>query len=303
MKNSKVLFQEIVACVTLEERPEEIQSIIYILFEKLFGISITDVMAGKILVESQESARTLQRWVERINHGEPVQYVVGEEHFYGRKFQINPSVLIPRPETEELIRVVLTFSSSLQQKRSLNDPLKILDIGTGSGCIPITLFLELGAAEIYATDVSNAALSVAVSNAETFQAKITLIEHDILNEKIPVSNFDIIVSNPPYVTQTDKTLMKENVLAHEPHLALFVPEDDPLIFYKAIVREGNECLRNGGLLAVEINEKYGTEVTNLFLQQAFEEVFTVNDISGKPRVVRGVKSTGLTAQSGLTGIS
>jgi release factor glutamine methyltransferase len=290
MKNSKILFQETVAGVNLKETPEEIQSMIYLLFERLFGASITDITAGKIVAYPQETAHTLQKWLDRINHGEPVQYVVGEEHFYRRKFQVNPSVLIPRPETEELIRAVLSYNASLWGKKDIKTPLKILDIGTGSGCIPITLFLEIGEGEIYATDASTAALSVAVSNAERFQTKITLIEHDILNEKIPVSNLDVIVSNPPYVTEKEKSQMKSNVLDHEPHLALFVPDDDPLIFYKRIVSEARQCLNPGGLLAMEINEKFGKQVTEIFLKHGFEEVSMVDDLAGKPRVVKGLNS-------------
>jgi release factor glutamine methyltransferase len=288
MKNSKVLFQEIVGAISLNETPEEIQSVAYIVFESLFGISIADVMAGKVVAFPQDTAQTLQKWIERLNRGEPVQYVVGEELFFRRKFQVNPSVLIPRPETEELIRVVLSYRASFPAKKEISTSLKILDIGTGSGCVPVTLFLEIPGSEVYATDVSNAALSVAVSNCERYHARVTLIEHDILNEQIPVANLDVIVSNPPYVTISDKSAMASNVLDYEPHQALFVPDDDPLIFYKAIAREGRSRLNTGGLLAVEINERFGDEVMKIFLQNGFGQVSILRDVANKPRVVRGL---------------
>jgi len=288
MNNSKILFQEIVANIELEESAEEIESIVYILMEKVFGISRTEVMVDKMVDYPQEAAFELKRFVEKINHGEPVQYVIGEAYFFGRIFQVNPSVLIPRPETEELIRVVLTYESELSKNKRRIEPLQILDIGTGSGCIPITLFHEVGLAEIFATDVSNAALSVAGNNAELMEAKITFIEHNILKEKLPVLNLDVITSNPPYVTEKEKSQMKPNVLRHEPRQALFVPDDDPLVFHKMIVQEAKGALKEGGMLAVEINENFGKEVSQLFLRQGFNDVRIINDLAGKERIVKGM---------------
>jgi release factor glutamine methyltransferase len=286
MKNSKVLFQEISTAITLKEKREEIQAIAFILLESLYGITRIEIMSGKIVPYPEETALTLQKFIERINVGEPVQYVVGEEYFFGRKFQVNPCVLIPRPETEELIRVVLSWFS--YRKKSSETP-RILDIGTGSGCIPITLFHEIGNAEVYATDISNAALSVAQQNAEFLQANITFIEHNILKERLPVTDLDIIVSNPPYVTERERGKMKSNVLNFEPHLALFVPDNDPLLFYREIAARAIEGLKTSGLLAVEINENYGQEVSRLFQNAGFQDVAIVNDISEKARIVRGVK--------------
>ena len=290
MKNSKVLFQEILARLDPGEGPEENKAISYVLLEGLLGVSKVDIMTGKMIQYSQDTALTLQKSVDRIKQGEPVQYVVGKEIFFGRNFNVNPSVLIPRPETEELVRVVLTYIMEPQPKRIKSEPLRILDVGTGTGCIPITLFHEIGESEIFATDVSHAALSVAVDNARNLEAKITFMEHNVLKEKLPVRDLDVIVSNPPYVTERERSLMRSNVLEHEPPLALFVPDDDPLIFYVALVQQAIGTLKPGGLLAVEINVKFGAQVSALFIQHGFKDVQIVNDISSKPRIVRGLNA-------------
>ncbi|HET9487521.1 MAG TPA: peptide chain release factor N(5)-glutamine methyltransferase [Chryseosolibacter sp.] len=292
MKNSKTVFQELVASIHLKDDPEEIKSIAHILLETVSGITRTDVVAGKFVSLSPETTQSLQRYVDRINKGEPVQYVVGEETFFGRKFHVNPSVLIPRPETEELIRVVLDYRYAASTAEKSGPRLKILDIGTGSGCIPITLYLELGDVEVYGTDISPAALSVAVDNAENLHAKVTFIEHDVLAEKIPVTGLDVIVSNPPYVAETEKSEMSLNVLGYEPHQALFVSDDNPLIFYNAIVRQSRESLKSNGLLAVEINQRFGHEVSGLFIEAGFREIEIIKDLAGKDRVVKGL-NTGL----------
>ena len=287
MKSSKTLFQEVVDSIDLDESPEEIRSIAYFLLTSIFDITKTDILAGHMVPFTQAAALALQKSLKRINQGEPVQYVLGEEYFFGRKFHINPSVLIPRPETEGLIRVVLDYISNHPENKRRAGSFKILDIGTGSGCIPVTLFREIPRAKIYATDVSNAALSVAVDNAAVHKAEITFIEHNILTEKIPVSGLDVIVSNPPYVTETEKDKLNKNVFDHEPHQALFVPDDDPLLFYRQIVPGAREALNDNGLLAVEINEVYGNQVSALFVEGGFSAVEIVDDISGKPRIVQG----------------
>ena len=289
MKNSKTLFQEVVSGIRLREDAAEIRAMASVLLESICDVTKTDVLAGKAVPFPPEKAIALQRAVDRINQGEPVQYVVGEQYFYGRKFHVNPSVLIPRPETEELVRAVIAYHTASVLPHTNRLPLKILDIGTGSGCIPITLFHELGGADVYATDVSAAALAVAVGNAENHQARITFIENDILREKLVLSDFDAIVSNPPYVTAREKSTMAANVLDYEPHGALFVPNDDPLVFYRAIAAQAVEMLKPGGLVAVEINEKFGVEVSRLFIDTGLREASIVRDVAGKDRVVRAVK--------------
>jgi release factor glutamine methyltransferase len=288
MKNSRTLFQEVVSDLHLGENPDEIKDVAFILLESLFGVSKTDIMSGEIVAFPHEAALGLQKAMDRLNKGEPVQYVVGDQYFYGRKFHVNPSVLIPRPETEELVRAVLAYNNFLLLTRNKRESIRIVDIGTGSGCIPVTLFLEIMDAEVYATDVSTAALSVAVDNAEYHGAKISFIEHNILKEKLPLSDLDVIVSNPPYVTEKEKSQMKPNVLHYEPHEALFVSDVEPLVFYKAISEGAKQTLKPGGLLAVEINEKFGNDVAGLFLQQGLKDVEIVKDISGKDRIVQGL---------------
>jgi release factor glutamine methyltransferase len=285
MKTAKTLFQELRDGIFLKESPDEIESIAWILLDHFAGISRNDVMSGKVVRLTPELGQRLQASIDRINREEPVQYVLGEAHFYGRNFQVNPAVLIPRPETEGLVLTVLTWRYSADEPYAPG--VKILDIGTGSGCIATTLSLEWSGAEVYATDVSPAALSVASANAHLYNANITFIEHNILEDKIPLTDLDIIVSNPPYVVEHEKSRMKVNVLAHEPHLALFVPEDDPLVFYKHIVSKAHKGLRPGGLLAVEINEKFGNQVSGIFLENGFENIAIISDVAGKPRIVSG----------------
>ena len=287
MKNAKVVFQEIVDLITLQEDQDEIHGMVQILLEHSLGISKTDVMAGKVVSVTPEMEHRLQNYVDRINRHEPVQYVVGEAYFYGRKFQVNPSVLIPRPETEELIGMVLFWKYSGKELTIRMNP-RILDIGTGCGCVPITLRLEWPGAELFATDISTAALSVGVGNAEMYGVSVNFIEHDILNEKIPLANLDVIVSNPPYIAESERSAMRSNVLDFEPHLALFVPDDDPIVFYREIARKSRPVLNTGGLLAVEINERFGNEVAALLLENGFTDVEVVRDVSGKQRVVKGI---------------
>src|SRR5690606_16040387 len=166
--------------------------------------------------------------------------------FFGRTFVVSPAVLIPRPETEELVLQILQYIES-----HLQDSYKILDIGTGSGCIPITLALALNQAEVLATDVSAEAIALAKENANRLKARVTFLLHDILREELDVVGLDVLVSNPPYITSVEKLHMQANVTRFEPHLALFVSDEDPLIFYKAISRKAKKALRPGGLLIFE----------------------------------------------------
>ena len=290
MKNSRTLFQEVVAGITLRESPGEISSIVYFILTGIFNITKTDIVAGKMVPYSGETAQTLQKAIQRINSGEPVQYVLGEAYFFGRKLRVNASVLIPRPETEGLVAAVLSYCARLSKYRSHPQVISIIDIGTGSGCIPVTLFNELSAVRLYATDVSAAALSVAVDNATLHDADITFIEHNILSEPIPVRELDVIVSNPPYVTDRERSGMARNVLDFEPHTALFVRDDDPLLFYRAIARQSGPVLKADGLLALEINPQYAKEVADVLLDNGFKEVAVSQDVSGKDRIVTGIKA-------------
>jgi release factor glutamine methyltransferase len=291
MMNSKTLFYDLAGKILLKENKEEIYSILYIIFESLFGISKKDILSEKAIFVDDTCMDRLDSIIQRLNKNEPLQYILEEAHFYGRQFYVNSSVLIPRPETEELIQVVLKYIKG----SSIDNPsVKILDIGTGSGCIPITLSLEMPQAEVYGTDISSNALTVAKKNAQLLQAKVRFIQHDILNEEISfVNQLNVVVSNPPYVTMAEKDSMMSNVVAFEPHLALFVPDNDPLIFYKVIVNKTKKIICTNGLLAVEINEAYGKEVAELFLQSGFRKVQIVKDIFNKDRMVTGILGSGI----------
>jgi release factor glutamine methyltransferase len=208
---------------------------------------------------------------------------LGEAHFFGRSFRVNPNVLIPRPETEELI---LTTKKYLANKQNP----KILDIGTGSGCIPVTLALEIKNSEIFATDISEAALKTASENASLLRANVNFIRHDILREKLPFTELDLIVSNPPYITEREKAGMEKNVLDHEPGIALFVPDENPLLFYNAIASKAFAALATGGLLLTEINELFGNETAKVFFENGFDQIEILKDINGKNRIVKGVRN-------------
>lgn len=282
MKNSKLLFQDFIKLITIDEPREETESIAYLVLEKLFSLSQTDILSEKTIDVSEKELNTLIEITRRINQHEPVQYILGEAFFFGRKFSVNTTVLIPRPETEEL---VLTVLQSVKKS-----DLKILDIGTGSGCIPVTFALELPRAEVYATDVSEKALAVAKQNAAGLDAPVTFLLHDILQSAIPFSDLDVIVSNPPYVTLQEKAEMKSNVTEYEPHLALFTPENDPLIFYRAIAVKAKNALKRGGLLAVEINIKFASDVTHLFREAGFKDIVIIKDINRKERIVKALNA-------------
>lgn len=280
MPNSKDVFTWVVSQISLDESPDEIKSIAYLLLEHSFKISKSRIIAGDQLRDIDQTKLTTL--INRINQGEPLQYILGEQHFYGRPFKVTPAVLIPRPETELLIACAIEHVKGLKAEK-----LRILDIGTGSGCIAITLSLDLENAEIIGTDVSEQALEIAATNNQLHNTYVNFILNDILEDPLPNGKFDIIVSNPPYIGESEKYDMKNNVLNFEPHSALFVPDSDPLIFYKAILSRGMKQLNKGGMLAVEINEQYGKEVATLFEKMQFQGIEIIKDLQGKERVVRG----------------
>lgn len=247
--------------------------------EDAFGVSRTDVYADKVRKFSSEEEQRWQHIADRLSAGEPLQYVLGEAEFCGRSFGVAPGVLIPRPETEELVALV---------EQSVSGCCRILDAGTGSGCIAVSLALALPEAEVQAWDISPEALSVAQGNAERWGAAVDFRLCDMLTAT-PDERFDVVVSNPPYVCERERLDMTPQVLEHEPGLALFVPDDDPLRFYRALVGLSVRCLNSGGLLAVEINEAYGAETADLFSRSGLTEVQMLFDGFGKPRFVLGRK--------------
>lgn len=218
--------------------------------------------------------------LSQLKASKPIQYILGETDFYGRTFLVNPAVLIPRPETEELVKWVLDSVSMAN--------LSILDIGTGSGCIAISLKIEIPEAEVFAVDISADALALAHENATLHKATVRFIEKDVLFMKPTdlASTFDVVVSNPPYIALSEKDSMKDNVLANEPHLALFVPNTNPLIFYERIASLAQEKLNLGGFLFFEINERFGKEVLELLVKKGFKHVELRQDLGGKDRMVK-----------------
>ncbi|MFD0748922.1 peptide chain release factor N(5)-glutamine methyltransferase [Mucilaginibacter calamicampi] len=222
----------------------------------------------------------LKEILDQLVTGRPLQYVLGHTEFYGLPFKVNSSVLIPRPETEELVHWVL--KSDLPQAG-----IDILDIGTGSGCIAISLKKNLPQANVSAIDISAAALKTARENAKLNKVEVNFIEADILNtQNAQLTNYNVIISNPPYVTPADKSLMHSNVTDFEPHTALFVSENDPLIFYKAIADLAAEKLTKGGFLFFEINESYGTQTTEMLKAKLFKEIELRKDLSGRERMIK-----------------
>jgi release factor glutamine methyltransferase len=278
MTNSKELFNDLVSRISIREDKSEIQSIIYLLLEKKLGLSKTEILAGKELLTIPYA--DFDNIIRQINKHTPIQYILGESEFYGRSFTVNPAVLIPRPETEVLIHEI--------KKELVRHKLKsasVLDIGTGSGCVAITLALEIVNSIVQATDVNSNALTVAEQNARKLNAPVRFYQHNILTEEIFPKKFDLIVSNPPYISRDEKPAMKKNVLEHEPHLALFAPGDDPLAFYRAIALKSKSALTTGGSVWVEINERFGNEVIDILRAYGYHSISITKDLDNKDRIV------------------
>ena len=267
----------------------EVKAIISLLMEEVCAITRVDMIMEPDRKLPPGQAETLSRYASQLAQGIPVQHVLGYEYFCGRKFEVNRDVLIPRPETAELVDwIVSAHSSPLTAHR----PLHILDIGTGSGCIAITLAALINNSQVVGADLSTAALTTARRNAEALKiSNVGFVQMDILadgDESYPqpdVDKFDIIVSNPPYIMDKEKTAMSANVLDHEPHLALFVPDDDPLLFYRAIARYGRRRLRKGGRLYFEINAALGTETCALLQAMGYSGIEMRKDINGRNRMI------------------
>lgn len=257
---------------------QEAKSITFWLMEYYLGATRKDILANKYWEKISSSG--IEEAFLQVLAGKPIQQVTGWAPFYGRDFKINPNVLIPRNETEELVHLIIN-------ENKIAAP-SILDIGTGSGCIPISLGLEIPGAKVSAIDISTEALSIARENADLFKVNIDFRELDILSADLPFNNLDIIVSNPPYVRELEKVEMHPNVLNHEPHLALFVKDDDPLIFYRVIASKARAALRKGGKLYFEINEALGEETKQLMVTQGFQDVKIMQDLNGKMRMAVGI---------------
>ncbi len=313
----------------------ELSAFIRIIFSDVFELNFTETIIKENDILADEECEKIKSIVKRLNNFEPLQYIIGFTEFYELKFMVSPDVLIPRPETEELVDLIIKENTG-------KTGLKVLDIGTGSGCIAVSLAKNLPEPEIFALDVSKKALTLAESNALINRAKIAFVQGDILNYKtekffagddlelLPQSGglklsprkddlqvspqkdnlklspqrddlqlsprrddlhetFDIIVSNPPYVTLSEKEKTEKNVKEYEPEIALFVEDENPLIFYRVITGFAEQQLSENGKLYFEINEKFGKEVKDILCSFGFSGVKIIKDINGKERIVKGVK--------------
>jgi len=274
--------------------PNEIEAITLLVVNEICNLSKAKIKAfpeTEILLEQSEK---LTHILEGLKTGKPVQYILGKTEFYGLPFYVNPSVLIPRPETEELVEWALESVGSPDSYRDKLAVGSILDIGTGSGCIAISLKKNLPGFKVSAIDISGEALQTAESNAVLNNVDIEFVNDDILNPKSHISylisHISVIISNPPYVTLHDKTQMHANVTDFEPHSALFVPENDPLLFYNAIADFAKVNLTENGLLFFEINESYGKQTVDLLNNKGFKNIELRKDMSGRDRMVKAVKS-------------
>lgn len=339
--------------LTVIYNEREAQAIVRTVLDALFGMSLTDICLGKVTQLSADDTTRLEKIMQRLEKSEPVQYVLGAEWFAGRLFDVAPGVLIPRPETEDLVKwacdeakekekednskeergkeekeVSKKREALKKEEQPLSSPLKeekeglrkgedapkkeeqllssllknnnevsekgeeaphpsILDIGTGSGCIAITVALALPQAHVTAWDISTDALAIAAGNAHRLGASVRFEHQDALSAPDDEERWDVIVSNPPYICDRERADMSDNVLSYEPELALFVPDSDPLLFYRAIARYASKALKPGGRLLFETNTAYAHEVAQAMADEGFTAIEVRNDCFGKPRMVKG----------------
>jgi release factor glutamine methyltransferase len=261
----------------------EAANIADLVIEHITGFRRIDRITNKEFPLNEAQQRLLQTYTDQLLQHKPVQYVLHEAWFAGMAFYVDENVLIPRPETEELVEWMFKESQKSKVKSQ-----KVLDIGTGSGCIPVAIKKKLPELDVFALDVSEEALAVAEKNAATHITPITFYQTDILdkNKWETLSKFDIIVSNPPYIKQSEEKEMRGNVLLHEPHLALFVPDEDALLFYKIIAEFGLSHLNEDGKLFFEINEALGKEVTALLEEHGYSNMELRKDMQEKDRMIK-----------------
>ena len=282
----------------------EARAVIRLLLEEGYGLSWPDVLCDGLSQMTDSQRQNLSEQMNRLCEGEPVQYVLGFETFLGRRFKVSPAVLIPRPETEELCQWVTAPSQpppegeGFQSRSSagllplqgeVGRGLSILDIGTGSGCIAVSLGTMFPQAQVSAWDLSEEALDVARENAEHANVRVAFRRQDALCPPDDEEVWDIIVSNPPYICEREQTEMSATVLSHEPHAALFVPDDDPLLFYRTIARYAAKSLKPNGLLYFEINPHYADSLCQMLKNYGFIDISQKTDLFGKLRFIRAKK--------------
>lgn len=259
----------------------EIKTIANILFEKYLQISPVDIHIRLNEVIPDHVVTKFNNAIIRLKNHEPVQYIVGETEFYGLKFKVNSSVLVPRPETEELVKWII-------DDNVLSDPY-VLDIGTGSGCIAVSLAFNITRATVSAIEISNEALQLAKQNAKNNSVNVEFINDDILNPAYNYKEYDVIISNPPYVLEKDIGILGKNVIDHEPHLALFVGDSNPLVFYERISQFSQRYLKKNGKIYFEVNEEYGNDVRFILEKFNFKDIILKKDLNGKDRMIMGKK--------------
>ena len=276
--NAKQIWEESARRLQKVYERREAENIALILLEDVFSVSRSDVLVSS---QANIEKEKLELCIERLEKMEPIQYVTGKAHFYGREYFVAPDVLIPRPETEELVDLILNDNQAANPS--------ILDIGAGSGCIAISLSLGFGV-KVQAVDISSKAIAIATQNASMLGADVDVELLNVLEDPLP-DNLDIIVSNPPYIPEADKELMNDNVLDHEPEVALFVTNEDPLVFYQTIARKALKSLNHGGKLYFEIHENYGGDIKRMLEKMGYSHVLVKNDMQGKERMVSAINST------------
>ena len=261
--------------------PQEVQAMIRVICEDVFHYDQVDVALRQESELPDFAPQRIADIIARLRRNEPLQYIVGHALFHGHQFKVTPAVLIPRPETEQLVDLIIDENPA--------SDLHVLDMGTGSGCIAVSLARALKFAQVDALDVSRDALEVARENAAALKTKVRFFESDMLSPQ-PPGRYDIIVSNPPYICWSEREAMESNVKDYEPGQALFVPDNDPLLFYKAIVPYAAQSLERGGRLYLEINQRFGNEMKRLLEDNGFDEVRIIEDSYGKSRFATGVRS-------------
>lgn len=261
----------------------EAKSIVKLLLEKRFGLSQTDVYCGKVELLEEEQDAVLDEMMARLMDHEPIQYILEKAEFCGHDFFVQQGVLIPRPETAELVKNII---EDVDSNRDPATCVSILDIGTGSGCIAISLSLGIPQSKVSAWDLSDAAISISRKNAKKLGADVDVCSVDALHPPYDVEKWDIIVSNPPYVCEKERTEMEKNVLDYEPEMALFVDDNDPLLFYRAIAEYAKTALKPEGSLYFEINPMYVNDIVMMLSEKEFNDVASMEDDFGKRRLVK-----------------
>lgn len=280
------MFRQIVDTLVPKVEEREARALAFVVLEDAFGLSHTDIYLGKDTAFSEDDTIRLEKILRRLEQGEPVQYVIGTAQFCNLTFRVTPDTLIPRPETEELVGWVASLLP-------FEAPCSVLDVGTGTGCIAISLAKQFPRAQVTAWDISEGALAVARQNAETNGVTVDFCQKDVLevvNESAasaPSSDALYIVSNPPYICERERAEMEAHVLDYEPASALFVPDADPLLFYRSLARLGQQL--NAAAVLVEINQAYGQETVRMFQSSGYSNVELRRDIYGKDRMIKAVR--------------